>query len=468
MRATRVVLRLFTDIREGEEASALMLLANVFLILCAYYFIKPLREGWISVSEVAGLSKTGVKASTAFAQVLLLIPIVTAYGRFSARWQRSVLITRMTLFCMSNMVIFWALQPGFFIDNLPIMGVVFYLWVGIFGVFVVAQFWSFAADIYSQGRGKRLLPLVAIGATAGAAFGSGLAGWLVQSRWVGTEWLLIVALIPLGLSIVLTRVVDRRESEANPLKLPSNLPSNAPSSAAGTQTEPKEDGPSALSIVFSTRFLIAVAGITLLLNWVNTNGENLLFRVVQDFLSQEAVAMNISDPEQLLVFTRDGTTVFYSSFYGLVNLLALGLQAFAASRILKYGGFGLLLLILPVVAMFSYAAMAIVPILAVVKLMKVAENATDYSLNNTARNVLWLPVASSVIYKAKPAIDTLFARLGDGFAALTVIIGMELMALPIGSFFVFNLALVIIWLLASIIVVREHRVLEESADDDTS
>ncbi len=460
MRATQVVLRLFTDIREGEEASALMLLANVFLILCAYYFIKPLREGWISVSEVAGLSKTGVKASTAFAQVLLLIPIVTAYGRFSARWQRSVLITRMTLFCMSNMVIFWALQPGFFIDNLPIMGVVFYLWVGIFGVFVVAQFWSFAADIYSQGRGKRLLPLVAIGATAGAAFGSGLAGWLVQSKWVGTEWLLIVALIPLGLSIVLTRVVDRRESEMHP--------SNAPSSAAGTQGELKEDGPSALSIVFSTRFLIAVAGITLLLNWVNTNGENLLFRVVQDFLSQEAVAKGIHDPEQLLLFTRDGTTVFYSSFYGLVNLVALGLQAFAASRILKYGGFGLLLLILPVVAMFSYAAMALVPILAVVKLMKVAENATDYSLNNTARNVLWLPVASSVIYKAKPAIDTLFARLGDGLAALTVIIGMELMALPIGSFFVFNVALVIIWLLASIVVVREHRVLEESADSETS
>ena len=148
--------------------------------------------------------------------------------------------------------------------------------------------------------------------------------------------------------------------------------------------------------------------------------------------------------------------------------MALGLQAFAASRILKYGGFGLLLLILPVVAMFSYAAMALVPILAVVKLMKVAENATDYSLNNTARNVLWLPVASSVIYKAKPAIDTLFARLGDGLAALTVIIGMELMALPIASFFIFNLALVIIWLLASIIVVREHRVLEESADRETS
>ena len=148
--------------------------------------------------------------------------------------------------------------------------------------------------------------------------------------------------------------------------------------------------------------------------------------------------------------------------------MALGLQAFAASRILKYGGFGLLLLMLPVVAMFSYAAMALVPILAVVKLMKVAENATDYSLNNTARSVLWLPVASSVIYKAKPAIDTLFTRLGDGLAALTVIIGMELLALPIGSFFVLNLFLVVVWLVVSVVVVREHGLLVESTDDEAS
>ena len=90
-------------------------------------------------------------------------------------------------------------------------------------------------------------------------------------------------------------------------------------------------------------------------------------------------------PDELLRFTRDRTTIFYASFFGLVNWVALGLQAFAASRILKYGGFGTLLLMLPVVAMFSYAALALVPILAVVKMAKVAENATDYSLNNTAR-----------------------------------------------------------------------------------
>ena len=158
-----------------------------------------------------------------------------------------------------------------------------------------------------------------------------------------------------------------------------------------------------------------------------------------------------------------------ANFFGLVNWVALGLQAFAASRILKYGGFAALLLILPLVAMFSYAAMALLPILVVVKTMKVAENATDYSLNNTARNVLWLPVDSKLIYQAKPAIDTLFARGGDLLAAVTVVVGLRLLVLPMESFFVFNVALVIIWLLASIVVVREHRVLlRESEANEAS
>ena len=168
-RAVRSILRFFTDIQEGEETSALLMLLNVFLILCAYYLIKPLREGWISVSDIEGLSKVEVKAYSAFIQSLLLVPIVSAYGSLASRWKRNVLISRATLFCMSNMVIFWALQPNFFFTGLPVTGIVFYVWVGMFGVFVVAQFWAFAADVYSNERGKRMLPLIAIGATAGAA-----------------------------------------------------------------------------------------------------------------------------------------------------------------------------------------------------------------------------------------------------------------------------------------------------------
>jgi len=108
--------------------------------------------------------------------------------------------------------------------------------------------------------------------------------------------------------------------------------------------------------------------------------------------------------------------------------------------------------------------MALLPILAVVKVMKIAENATDYSLNNTAKHVLWLPVSSAMKFRGKPAVDTIYVRAGDGLAALTVLIGVQLLAVSTTTFFVFNIALVLCWLVAGIMLVREHK----RATDDPS
>ena len=71
-------LRLFTDVRPGEGLTAIVMCAKVFLILCAYYFVKPLRDGWIAVSDVRGLSNIEVKAYTSFAQSLGLVGAVAA------------------------------------------------------------------------------------------------------------------------------------------------------------------------------------------------------------------------------------------------------------------------------------------------------------------------------------------------------------------------------------------------------
>ena len=438
--------------RPGEGSTAVLMFANVFLILCAYYFVKPLREGWIAISDISGLSKMEVKAYSSFGQSLLLVPIVAWYGRLAQRLPRAALIGRASLFCISNMLVFWTLQPGIFFDQLPLSGIVFYLWVGMFGVFVVAQFWAFAADLYDDGRGRRLLPMIAIGATAGAAGGAWIAEQLVQSGIVPTQHLLLAATLPLGLSILLTRTVDVREGGGG------GGPAAAPGDQDGTLAR------SAIELVVTNRFLVAVAGITLLLNWVNTNGENLLFRVVQESLARDVSHQGLELASRAaLEYTRDGTTLFYGDFFFWVNLCALGLQAFAASRLLKLGGVGLILLLLPVISLVSYTTMWILPVLAVVKLMKIAENATDYSINNTARHVLWLPVPAAMTYQGKPTIDTLVTRIGDGLAAVTALVGVQLLDWATDSYFVFNAALVLVWLALTFDVIRKHRELSEEA-----
>ncbi len=443
-------LGIFTEVRPGEGPTALLMFLNVFLLLCAYYFVKPLREAWLSVTDVWGFSPKELKAYSAFAQGLLLLPVVAWYGRLSDHMHRSTLITRATLFCMSNLVIFYIWRPGGPFEAIPGSALAFYIWVSMFGLFVVAQFWTFAADIYTDERGRRLMPMIAIGATGGAAFGSSVVTPMVKGAESGADILLLAALIPLAASIALTRTVDSREGG-------SPKPKPAAEEAGPHPARPK----GGLAMIATSRFLLAAAAITLLLNWVNTNGENLLYGVIVEFLQAEVAERGLTDPSAIAAFTKDGVAAFYGNFFTWVNAVALVLQALVASRLLKYGGFGVILLMLPVISLLSYAAMALVPVLIVIKMMKVAENSTDYSINNTARNVLWLPTTSEMKFKCKPAIDTVFVRLGDGFAAATVWFGTK-MALSNQGYFAFNVVLVIVWLAGAVLLIREHRKLTET------
>jgi len=450
---TEKFLQIFTEVRAGEGLTALLMFANVFLLLCAYYFIKPLREGWIAVSDISGLSKMEVRAYSSFAQSIFLLFVIGWYGRLAGCWSRVTLITRATLFCISNMVIFWFFQPGLFIDNLPASGIIFYLWVGMFGVFVVAQFWTFSADIYTDERGKRLLPLIAIGGTSGAVAGSWMVELFVDTGIIPTEALLLIATLPLFISIKLTHIVDTRHQNEVSSKIV-----NFSESIPALLTEKKDINTivSGAKLIFLSRFILAAALVTLLTNWVNTNGENLLFRVIQDTLANQAVEQGIINSQQILEFTRNGTVAFYGDFFFWVNIIALFLQAFVASRLLKLGGFWLILMLLPMIAMISYVTMALLPVLIIVKIMKIAENATDYSINNTARHVLWLPVDTKMRFLGKPAIDTLFVRMGDGLAAITVLIGVQLLSLSTQQFFIFNVLLVVLWLMSGIMLVQEY------------
>ena len=449
---TERLLRIFTDVRPGEGPTALLMFANVFLVLCAYYFIKPLREGWIAISPIEGLEQWEIKAYSSFAQSLILLPIVGWYGRLAGVWDRATLISRATLFCISNMVIFWFFQPNLFFGELPWSGIAFYLWVGMFGVFVVAQFWTFCADVYTDERGKRMLPMIAIGATSGAAAGSWIVSQLLALGIVGPKALLLVATVPLFASIALTRSVDARERAAAP-------PTAGSSAEAGRETSQQGLGflLDGAKLALVSRFILAAAAVTLLVNWVNTNGENLLYKVVQESLTSQTVERGMTDPIKVSDFIHAGNTAFYSNFYFWVNVAALVLQSIVASRLLKYGGFAAILLMLPVIALISYTAMALLPVLAIVKVGKFAENATDYSINNTARHVVWLPVSSEMKFRGKPAIDTLYVRIGDGMAALTVAFGVHILALATEMYFIFNVSLVLLWFAFAFLLIREHR-----------
>jgi AAA family ATP:ADP antiporter len=440
-------LRIFSDIRPGEGTTGLILLLNIFLVLAAYYLIKPVREGWLSISAIKGLSKVEIKAYSSFGQSMALLFIVPLYAHLAERFSRRGLLTFVTLFFSANLVVFWLLHPGFLSVRVPYVAIVFYLWVGIFSVTVVAQFWSFAADLYTDELGKRLFPLIGIGASAGAAFGAWFTGRYIKLPASKSFDLILLAVFPLLGALVLSWIADRRGASAR----------------AGSQPGPGRKGPvaddpgGAFGLVFKYRYLLGVALLGLLINWVNTNGENILFRSIQEALQTQHVQEGLTDPAAIARFVSSATTAFYGDLYFWVNLTGLVVQAFLVSRLIRYAGFAPTLLLTPAISFLSYGLMAAFPILSVIRISKIAENSTNYSVNNTAKHILWLPLPPSMIYKAKVTVDTFFTRMGDGLAALTVLVGTQIISLSLKQFMVFNVLLASIWTLLAVAVVRENR-----------
>ena len=439
-------LRLFARVRPGEGLTSIMLVLNIFLILMAYYFIKPVREGWLSVSLFQGFTKLEVKAYSAFGQSILLLAVVPLYAMLAERWTRRQLILRTGLFFSATLLLFWCLQPGLLMSNVPFSGVGFYLFVGIFSVTLVAQFWAFASDVYGQERGKRLFPLVAVGASAGAALGSWIGESLIRLAWLDAFDLLLLALLPLGGALCLAMWTDRRGTYGDP--------SEWTRSRWEEPAAPTSEG--AYQLIRRHRYLAGTALMVLVFSWIVASGDNILFGVVQATL-EEKFSESAGDPEQLGQLIKNATTAFYGDLFFWINLIGLLLQAFVVSRLLRYGGFGLLLIATPLISLAAYVSMAIAPVLGIIKVMKVAENSSNYSVNNTARHMLWLPTTKAMLYQAKTAIDTLFVRLGDGLAALTVLIGTRVIPLEISDFIFINIGLIFIWIVVAWFLIREHR-----------
>jgi AAA family ATP:ADP antiporter len=164
-------LGLAADVHAGEGLTALLLAFNGFLLLAAYYAIRPLRGAFLLPVEITLPSGTVIPGEqiTSYVGAILaasFLVIVPLYGAFASRVNRMRLINAVTLFFVVNLVGFYLLARSGAYPT--VLGITFVLWVGIFNLMVVAQFWSFANDLYTREEGERLLPIVGFGASLGA------------------------------------------------------------------------------------------------------------------------------------------------------------------------------------------------------------------------------------------------------------------------------------------------------------
>ena len=427
-------LRLFADVRAGEGRTAVLLSLNVFLLLTAYYVLKPVRDALVLAQGSAEL-----RSYLSAGMVVVLAVVVPFYGRLASRVHRRRLINLVTAIFVACLVGFYVLARAG-----VQYGAAYFIWIGVFNMMIVAQFWGFANDLYSRDEGERLFPIVGFGASIGAVLGAVIAAWLIGP--LGLEQLLLFGAGILVLQAALTNYIDRLESARRPEQRVT-----APRSADEMQpaSEPRRTG--AFGMVLGTPYLLMIGVVLLCLSLVNTTGEYILGSVVED-TARAAVAAGASGGLSVEEYIGQ----FYSRFYGVVNAAAVLVQLFLVSRIVKYLGVRVGLMLLPCLAFGAYNILAFFPVLTAVRWAKTAENATDYSLNNTVRNMLFLPCTRDQKYGAKQVLDAFFVRVGDVLSAVLVFAGTTYFALGGSGFAKVNLAFVSVWLVVAFVVGREY------------
>jgi AAA family ATP:ADP antiporter len=430
-------LGLFADVHPGEGQMALLLALNVFLILMAYYVLKVVREALI-LGEGSAELKTYMSAG----QVVVLAVAVPLYGRLVARVSRMRLINVVTAFFVGCLVLFYVLAQF----GVP-LAIVFFVWIGVFNLMIVSQFWSFANVVYSKDEGERLFAIVGFGASLGAVVGARAAARLIAPFGIN-ELMLLGAAVLIG-QVLLTNHIDSRDRARRGARVES-------------KAEVKK-GPSAnaFALVFRTRYLLLMGLMLMLLNLVNTTGEYILGSI-----AKEAAEKLIAAGQSGGLTAGELIGQFYSKYFTYVNLLGLFLQMFVVSRIVKKFGVPWAVMILPLISLGAYNIIAFYPILTAVLAAKVAENATDYSLNNTVRNMLFLPLTYEQKFSAKQAIDSFFVRMGDVLSAGLVFLGTGVLALSTRGFAAVNAVLVLILLALAWDVGRTYRRLTTAAREE--
>jgi len=313
-----------------------------------------------------------------------------------------------TIFLGANIALFYVLgSAGFNI------GVAFFIWLGIFSVVQISQFWTMVSDYHCVDKGKKLTSYIAIGGSLGAMIGAMIAKGLYHQ--LGAYGLMLVSISMLVVAVAIPGVKGAMRADHD-----DKINDESIQHLLG-----------GLKRVLEVPYLRWIALSVVLLNLINSTGEF----VLADFVTGEKSGHEIGE--------------FYSTFYLYVNIAALVLQAFVVRPMYKLIGVGGALISLAAINLFMYLSVLAFPVLAWFAIVKTADNSIDYSVANTTKQILFLPLDRFTRYEGMLAINTFFTRFGDLIQGGLIYLVVSVMSLPTIYLIGTNIGLCLLWLLTT-------------------
>lgn len=403
----------FLGLRPNVRVRAALLFLYFFLVIGSYYVIKPVRNS-LFIERLGADNLPYVYIATALVAGL----VITVYSRFADRIDRRTLILGTFGFLASNLVLFWWLLRA---ETVLASGA-FYIWAKLYPLLLVSQFWLVANELFTTPQAKRTFGFIGAGGIIGGIAGSGVSG-LLATR-MGTEPLLFISVAILALCAGLVIVIDR---VTEPVRQRS--PALKEKQATGSWKLLRESS--------HLRTIACILGLTIVVS------------TIIDWQYNKAV--------DLFIEGEDAKTAFFGQFFAAINIASVLIQLLLTSWVLRIFGLGVALVLLPIGLLTGSIGIIAHPGLWTAIFAKGVEGSLRYSLDQSTRELLFLPLPSELKDQGKPFIDLFVYRGGTLVGGLVVLAGTTIFSFGLREMAIVALVLIGLWIGVTAAVRREFR-----------
>jgi AAA family ATP:ADP antiporter len=417
-----------TKVESHELRATVLSFAFVFLLMSAYFILRPVRDSLSS--DWTDVQLSWLWTYTFFFSVIA----VSIYGGVISRLRFRVIVPSVYAFFALTFGCFYL--AGTFVGESDLVNRAYYVWLSVFSLFHLSVFWTFMSGLYNKEQAKRLYSVIALGATTGAIVGPMIPTFFADD--IGNLNLLLIAAALLLVPIPLIGVLERlRISDLGNADVHADLS--------------KEDRLGSNPFSGFTKF----AGNPYLL----AIGAFIVFYVIMNTFIYFELRTALAD------FDRAVRTQYWAGIDLAVNSLAAVTALFVTGRIATRLGMPVTLALIPMLMVFGWLAVAISPVLGVLIGLQVARRAGNYAVTRPAREMLFTIVDAETRFKAKPVIDIVVYRGGDVvnawlYTGLTATFGLGLAGVALVS-----AGICAVWAGAGIYLGRAYD-RKDNADDD--
>lgn len=415
------IIRQFIDVRRNEVQPAGLFFLLWFFVILVFQVLKPLKKG-LFVDSLGAYMELYAKLANVAIALMAVVSFTALYNRFGSRRLIGALCGFFTLALLAFAL--WLGQEPSAAANWT-----FYLFGDAWSTVWVTTFWAYLNELTETEQSKRLYGLIGGGGVVGGLLG-GLVVWHLV-RPLGAPALLAscaAVTLLIGAMFWRTETIAARPGGGVRRKLPApDLPAASPN--------PALEG---ARLVLASRYLLAITAVVFVYELVS--------QILDYQYSSAAEALE----------GAGATQAFFGQVTAIIGVVSVLTQLFLVSFIIRRFSLTAALLVLPVAMAVSSGVYVAMPVLWAAALLTISDNSFSYSIHQTARETLYVPMSPDVKYKARAFANMFVQRLGKGVAILAA---LSLAAIPVRFLSLVALLFIAAWSFLVIYAGRRFEVL---------